>query len=100
MALVIGMQIKGSVTIFSSDGPITITRLPHEGKMRLAIDAPKHIKILRNEILTPEEKERLSCPNPSNSGSSPSLITKPMLKPVRPALPLVKRANGSFGLER
>lgn len=58
--LILSRRFEESIVLWTDDGMIvSVTVLPgHGGQVRLAIDAPKHVHIDRNEIYTKKMLEK------------------------------------------
>jgi carbon storage regulator CsrA len=57
--LVLGRQTGERIYLETSDGPIWITIINTErGRCRLGVEAPRTVIVMREELLSDEQKER------------------------------------------
>jgi carbon storage regulator CsrA len=57
--LVLGRQTGERIYLETSDGPIWITLINTDrGRCRLGVEAPRTVTVLREELMSQEEKER------------------------------------------
>jgi sRNA-binding carbon storage regulator CsrA len=95
MALVLGMQLNESATLYTSDGPIKIILIRTGPNSRIAIEAPAAVKIVRNtlehhvspsQVIKPNSDKEPACPKEpaarNTSGSSSSTTSSAISKPA------------------
>ena len=57
--LVLSRGEAESFVLLTSDGPITVTVVRGGNRIRLGIDAPRCVPVVRTELLTPEQKQQV-----------------------------------------